>query len=106
VNTSMSKWSRPYELVVSRRRRLLGFGGLDERVIVGLWTDAAGQRRRSDLVGLGAAPDLAGAIRLAECGLERHPEGTVAHRRYRDWRTPAWWRHSAWSARPTPAIAP
>jgi hypothetical protein len=85
VNTNTGKWSRPYELVVSRRRRLLGFGGLDERVLVGLWTDAAGRRRRTDLVGLGAASDLAGAIRLAECGLGRHPAGTAAHRRYRDW---------------------
>ncbi len=85
MNTNRGKWSRPYELVVSRRRRLLGFGGLDERVLVGLWTDAAGRRRRTDLIGLGAASDIHGAIRLAESGLERHPEGTAAHRRYRDW---------------------
>jgi hypothetical protein len=84
ASSRVSKWARDYDIVVSRRRRLRGLS-LDERVLVGLWSDERGRRRRSDLVGLGAASDPAGAIRLAECGLERHPEGTAAHRRYRDW---------------------
>jgi hypothetical protein len=79
------RFSREYEMVVTRRRRLLGFGGLDELVLIGLWTDAAGRRKRTELVRLGAASSVDTALRLAAAGMELHPAGTRQHRRYADW---------------------
>ena len=71
-------------MVVSRRRKLRGLG-LDERVLVGLWTDERGRRRRTDLVRLGTCFSLDSALVAAEAGMARHPEGTRSHRWFRDW---------------------
>ena len=79
------RFARAYDLIVTRRRKLLGFGGLDELILIGLWTDVAGRRRRTELVRLGTASSVETALRLAEAGMELHPEGTRQHRRYRDW---------------------
>ena len=62
MDLNTGKRSRPHEMIAGRRCRLLGFGGLDGRVLIRPGTDAGGERRGTDLVGLGAAPDLAGAI--------------------------------------------
>jgi hypothetical protein len=52
---------------------------------VGLWTDATGKRRRTELVALGAASSIDTALQLALAGMQQHPEGTRGHRRYTDW---------------------
>jgi hypothetical protein len=85
TETKARKWARNYEMICSRYRAILGFGGLRERVLVGLWTDVDGRRRRVDLVGLGAASSLESAQHLALSGMERTEPGTVEHRLYRDW---------------------
>ncbi len=79
------RFARDYDLIVTRRRKLLGFGGLDELVLIGLWNDAAGRRRRTELVRLGTASSIETALKLAEAGMGLHPAGTRQHRRYRDW---------------------
>jgi hypothetical protein len=50
-----ARFARAYDMIVTRRRKLLGFGGLDELILVGLWDDARGRRRRTELVRLGTA---------------------------------------------------
>jgi hypothetical protein len=73
-------------MIVTRRRRLRGFGpDLDELAQVGLWTDDGGRRRRTELVRLGAHHGLAAALFAAELHLAAHPKGTAAHRWYADW---------------------
>jgi hypothetical protein len=79
------RFAREYDLIVTRRRKLLGFGGLDQIHLIGLWTDVAGKRRRTELCALGTASSVDTALKLAEAGMTLHPEGTAAHRRYRDW---------------------
>ncbi len=88
TNTTAGKpdrFAREYEMIVTRRRKLLGFGGLDELVLIGLWTDVAGRRRHTELVWLGTASGVEAALKLAEAGMGLHPAGTRQHRRYRDW---------------------
>jgi hypothetical protein len=80
------RFAREYDMIVTRRRRLLGFGGLDELILIGLWTDADGRRRRTELVRLGTASGVDTALKLAEAGMKLHPEGTRRHRRYAEWR--------------------
>jgi hypothetical protein len=79
------RFARDYDMVVTRRRKLLGFGGLDELVLVGLWNDAVGRRQRTELVRLGTASSIDTALKLAEAGMRQHPAGTRQHRRYADW---------------------
>ncbi len=79
------RFAREYDMIVTRRRKLLGFGGLDELILVGLWDDARGRRRRTELVRLGTASSVDTALRLAEAGMTLHPEGTRQHRRYAEW---------------------
>ena len=79
------RFAREYDMIVTRRRKLLGFGGLDELVLIGLWNDAAGRRRRTELVRLGTASSIDTALKLAEAGMGRHPAGTRQHRRYAEW---------------------
>jgi hypothetical protein len=80
-----NRFAREYDMIVSRRRKILGLGGLDQIHLIGLWTDAAGRRRRTELVVLGAASSVDTALKLAEAGMRQHPKGTRQHRRYRDW---------------------
>ncbi len=79
------RFARDYDMIVHRRRRLLGMGGLDQIHVIGLWTDEQGRKRRTELVTLGTAHGVDTALRLAEGGMRQHPEGTAMHRRYRDW---------------------
>ena len=80
------RFAREYDMIVTRRCKLLGFGGLDELILVGLWDDARGRRRRTELVRLGTASSVDTALKLAEAGMTLHPEGTRRHRRYAEWR--------------------
>ncbi len=80
-----AQFAREYLMIVTRRRRLLGFGGLTELVLVGLWDDETGRRRRTELVRLGAASSVDSALRLAESGMERTEPGTPEHRAYQRW---------------------
>jgi hypothetical protein len=85
TNGKPSRFDRNYDLIVTRRRRLLGMGGLDQVHVIGLWTDETGRRWRTELVTLGTAHSVDTALRLAEGGMQQHPAGTAMHRRYRDW---------------------
>ncbi len=49
------RFARDYDMIVTRRRKLLGFGGLDELVLIGLWNDERGRKRQTELVRLGTA---------------------------------------------------